>query len=138
MRGLVCGPTLSPRDVALLPLAAGKWLERAHLHGENIHTSGALARVKVGIYVITDDQNRILWLGQALRDQGVAGRLRDHLQRRDRLRKFRTVRVLELRDFTPPECVSSIEGKAADLLQLRGTLGARRWPTAERWAELAI
>lgn len=129
---------LSARDAALLPLAAGKWLQRAHLQGENIHKSGAMAPVKVGIDVVTNDQNRIMWLGQALREQGVAGRLREHLRKADRLRMFKIVRVLELKDFTPPECVSSIEGKAADLLRLRGALGVRRWPTSDRWPELAI
>jgi hypothetical protein len=138
MSRLVSGRRLSARDMALLPLAAGRWLERAYLGGEPIHESAALARVQVGVYLVTDDQDRILWLGQALRDQGVAGRLREHLHQPARLKMFKTVRVLELNDFTPPECVNNIEGKAADLLRLRGTLGPRRWPTAERWPELAI
>ncbi|TDK26588.1 hypothetical protein E2F48_05205 [Arthrobacter crusticola] len=138
MSGLVPGRRLSSRDLALFPMAAGKWLECAHLDGESVLTSRALLRVQVGIYLVTDAQDRILWLGQALRSQGTAGRMREHLRHPSRLQSFRTVRILALDDFTPPECINSIEGKAADLLRLRGTLGPRRWPTADRWPELAI
>lgn len=137
MSALVPGRRISSRDLAVFPLAAGKWLEHAHLRGEPILTSEALMKVGVGIYLVTDHRNRIMWLGQALRGQGLSGRIREHLRHPARLQSFHTIRILELNDFTPPECVSSIEGRAADVLALRGRLGARRWPAADRWPELA-
>lgn len=135
MSGLERGRRLSARDLALLPLAAGAWLEASRLEAAPVLTAANLEEVMVGIYLVTDPLERVVWLGQARRDNGVAARLRDHLRVPSRAEAFAHVRVLHLDDFTPVAALNAAEGRAADLLRLRGTLGQRRWPSAARWAE---
>jgi hypothetical protein len=137
--GLMVGPRVSQRDLALLPMSGGRWLRRAHLAPVSVlRAGGSLVGVLVGIYLVTDAEDRVVWLGQARREFGVAARLRDHIRHGDRLAVFEQVRVLELDEFTPPGALNACEGKAADVLRLRGRLGQRRWPESSGWADLCL
>jgi hypothetical protein len=128
--GLVIGRPFVPRDRTMLAMAGGDWVQQTYLEPIPILQAGELEDALVGIYLITDAADRIVWLGRALRHQGIAGRLRSHLQKPERRAVFRNVRAVRLDDFTLHQVVDSIEGKAADRLRLRGTLGPRRWPPA--------
>lgn len=134
---LVVGRKFRRRDRALLPLAGGRWIVGSALDGYDLEAAAPLAHYLAAVYLVTDANDCIVWLGQARRDAGLLARLRAHLSIPERARIFHRVRAIHLNDFTPALAVSAIEGRAADLLQLRGRLGARKWPTAEEWASLA-
>jgi hypothetical protein len=92
--------------------------------------------IVTGIYVVTDIENRVRWLGQASRKDDLTARLDHHNRQPERRAAFHQVRVVQLDDHTPPEALNSIEGWCADQLKLRGTMGPRRWPNSDNWATL--
>lgn len=97
----------------------------------------------VGIYLVTDRQGRLVYLGQARRDGGVRARLDGHAADAVKALVFAEVWVVALRDFTPAEVVSAVEGRVADDLAVRGRLRTadgrrRRWPGSGCWEELVV
>lgn len=134
---IYAGPPLTLPRLVMLPSAGGRWLERALLAPLPMRHRWQLAAVVTGIYLITDTSGAICWLGKASRDDDLVGRLDDHVRDPAKAPVFATVRLLHLRSHTPSEAVAAIEGRCADLLGLRGTMGSRMWPSADRWAELA-
>lgn len=131
------GPLTALR-IERVRLAAGPWL--VELVGPVPFDRRVAVDVLVGIYLITDPEGRLVYLGQARRDGGVAARLDAH--RRDAVKRscFQSVYVLALHDAIDQSTVDAIEGRVADVLDLRGRLrsgrGLRRWPIADRWTEL--
>ncbi|KOV87592.1 hypothetical protein [Nocardia sp. NRRL S-836] len=133
--GLIAGPVLLGRAVAKLPIVAGPWLTRAQLTPMPFADYPLLARggIVCAIYLITDPQGRVRWLGQSNRADDLAGRMRQHDANPARQKVFAQLRFLHLHDFTPTKALDVIEGKCADVLRLRGTMGARRWPSSADW-----
>lgn len=132
---LIAGPVLLGRTVAKLPIVAGRWLTRAWLTPMPFADYPLLAGggIVCAIYLITDPQGRVRWLGQANRADDLVGRMRQHDAIPARQREFAQLRFLHLYDFTPTKALDVIEGKCADVLGLRGTMGARRWPSSAEW-----
>jgi len=95
----------------------------------------ASAGIVSGIYLVTDHLKRVRWLGQASRDDDLIARLGEHSADPAKAKVFITLRVLHLLDLTPPDTINAIEGRCADVLGLRRTMGVRRWPRAENWLE---
>lgn len=91
--------------------------------------------IQVAIYLITDTNDRVRWLGQANRNKGLAARLHDHARYRDRLQVFSNVYYLQLADDTPSHIQDVIEGRCADTLALRDAMAPRRWPRSTDWVE---
>jgi len=135
---LPVGPVLLQRELGKLPLAGGRWLRRSYLDPMVFADYPTLAAVGIvtAIYLVTDLDKRIRWLGQASRDDDLVGRLAAHYADEEKRCVFATLRVLHLADHTPPEAIDAIEGRCADRLGLRGTMGRRRWPRADNWLEL--
>lgn len=77
-------------------------------------------------------------LGKAHPDGGVGARLRNHLGHPERSRVFTRVFVVAADPFCPPRAIEAAEGRAADLIGLRGRMGPRTWPvfTEVRWLAL--
>jgi hypothetical protein len=131
------GPVLRTAPLRQLPLAAGRWLERAYLKPMPFADYPALANAGIvsGIYLVTDHLKRVRWLGQASRDDDLIARLGEHHADPAKARVFITLRVLHLLDLTPSAAINAIEGRCADVLGLRGRMGIRRWPCADDWLE---
>jgi hypothetical protein len=131
------GPILRRAPLQQLPLAAGRWLEHAYLKPMPYADYSALASdgIVSGIYLVTDHIKRIRWLGQASRDDELIARLGEHYADPAKAKVFITLRVLRLLDLTPPDAINAIEGRCADVLGLRSTMGIRRWPCADNWLE---
>jgi hypothetical protein len=131
------GPVLLSAPLRQLPLAAGRWLEHAYLKPMPFadYTDLADAGIVSGIYLVTDHLKRVRWLGQASRDDDLIARLGEHYADPAKASAFVTLRVLHLLDLTPPDTINAIEGRCADMLGLRGTMGVRRWPCADNWLE---
>ncbi|WP_266315910.1 hypothetical protein [Kitasatospora purpeofusca] len=138
----LAGPVVGERTLvythtSLGPLAIGAWPHRMSLHHQERHvTLTALNDILAGLYLAVDYQGRLRWLGKARRNGGVAQRLREHLAHPERDRVFAHVYVFEANPDSLPAALACAEGMAADLLELRGHLGARTWPTATGWNQL--
>ena len=129
------GPRVRNATLARLPIAAGRYLASSYLKPMSFSDYPLLepTEITTGIYLITDLDQRVRWLGQANRDGGLIARLDEHARSREKAAVFATLRILHLVDLTPPDMVDVIEGRCADLLKLRGTMGPRRWPSADDW-----
>lgn len=97
--------------------------------------------VLVGIYLMSDEHRRLVYVGQARRDGGVLARLDGHVCDRVKRETFTELWVLRLHDRIDQQTVDAIEGRIADELGLRGRLltasgRARSWPSADHWSEL--
>ncbi|MFJ5157054.1 hypothetical protein ACIQCF_37080 [Streptomyces sp. NPDC088353] len=121
------------------PLVRGDWpvpysLEPPHRE----ETLTELDEVLAGLYLAVDADGRLRWLGKAHRDGGVGARLRDHFRHPERARVFTGVFVVAADPFSPPRAIEAAEGRAADLIGLRGRMGPRTWPvvTPARWLAL--
>ena len=141
MRGAVqvpAGPRLRMDGLARLPIAAGRYLAASYLDPvffadyEQFEPLG----IASAIYLITDPNQRVRWLGQANRNGDLVARLAEHARSREKAAVFATLRVLHLVDLTPPEVINVIEGRCADLLGLRGAMGPRCWPSGDNWLSL--
>ena len=132
------GPRLRLAGLARLPIAAGRYLAADRL--DPVFFSDYRMFEPLGIasaiYLITDSNRRIRWLGQANRNGDLVARLAEHARSREKTEVFTTLRVLHLIDRTPAEAIDSIEGRCADLLGLRGAMGPRRWPSSDAWQTL--
>jgi hypothetical protein len=135
---LAVGPVLRRAPLSRLPLAAGRWLVAAHLRGMPFEDFPLLVDfgIVTGVYVVTDSQDRVRWLGQASRSDDLVGRLAAHAAVPARRATFVTLRFLHLDDYTPRPVLNVIEGRCADLLGLRGAMGSRQWPSADGWLRL--
>ena len=131
------GPVLLSAPLQQLPLVAGWWLQYAYLKPMPFADYPALASTGIvsGIYLVCDHRKRVRWLGQASRDDDLIARLGEHYADPAKASVFITLRVLHLLDLTPPDTINAIEGRCADVLGLRGTMGIRRWPCADNWLE---
>ena len=131
------GPVLLSAPLRQLPLAAGRWLKHAYLKPMPFADYPDLAGAGIvsGIYLVTDHLKQVRWLGQASRDDDLIARLGEHYADPVKASAFVTLRVLHLLDLTPPNTINAIEGRCADVLGLRGTMGVRRWPCADNWLE---
>ncbi|MCK2245280.1 MULTISPECIES: hypothetical protein [unclassified Crossiella] len=134
---LVAGPLLYRRNLARLPLVAGPLLVRAELTGIPFldYQLQVGPDILSAIYLITDLQERVVWLGQASRVGGLLARLAQHERFAVRRRTFARLRYLHLHDHIAHAALDAIEGRCCDILGLRGTMGSRRWPSARGWPE---
>jgi hypothetical protein len=123
---------LCQRTLNVASWAAGEWLEKEMIC--DVETAVAL-RHETGIYILGDRRGSILHLGKACRDDGIAGRIREHLRHPVR-RKTTTVGLVLLDEWTPPAVIAVIEGKAAERLRLKQQLPNDRWPKTDNWAAL--
>lgn len=132
---LPAGPVLTRPKLAALPLTAGRYLIAPYLAPTRFIDYEAFTELGIltAIYLITDSDSRIRWLGQASRDDGLAARLAEHHRDPGRRALFATVRALHLHDHTPPDVLNAIEGRCADQLQLRSVMAPRRWPASHTW-----
>ncbi|TDD07144.1 hypothetical protein E1292_13990 [Nonomuraea deserti] len=92
--------------------------------------------VLAGLYLAVDSDGRLRWLGKAHRNGGVGARLREHLAHPERARVYSELFVVAADPFGPSKALTAAEGKAADLLALRGRMGSRTWPSSEGWLTL--
>ncbi|MDX2540051.1 hypothetical protein [Streptomyces scabiei] len=132
----VAGPVVDGRMLrhawaALGPLACGDW-PAAHslVPGHRAQTLAVLDEVLAGLYLAVDSDGRLRWLGKAHRDGGVGARLRDHFRHPERSRVYAGVFVVAADPFSPPQAIKAAEGRAADLIGLRGRMGPRTYPRA--------
>ncbi|MFI9835250.1 hypothetical protein ACIHIX_47190 [Streptomyces sp. NPDC051913] len=140
----VPGPVVDTRALrhawtALGPLARGGWPVPYSLGPrQREETLAVLDVVLAGLYLVVDADGRLRWLGKAHRDGGVGARLRGHFCHPERSRVFAGVFVVEADPFSPPLALQAAEGRAADLIGLRGRMGPRTWPvfTEARWLAL--
>ncbi|GLW51918.1 hypothetical protein Stsp02_75780 [Streptomyces sp. NBRC 14336] len=140
----VAGPMADARVLrhawtALGPLVRGDWpLPHSLEPGRRAQTVAALDEVLAGLYLVLDADGRLRWLGKAHRGGGVGARLRDHFQHPERARVFTGVFVVAADPFSPPRAIEAAEGRAADLIGLRGRMGPRTWPvvTEAQWLAL--
>lgn len=74
------GPVLTRRALGTLPLAAGRFLVAAYATPVPFHDYEVFTDLGVvtGIYLVTDTENHIRWLGQASRDDDLSARLGEH------------------------------------------------------------
>ncbi|MFD5519590.1 hypothetical protein [Streptomyces sp. NPDC127066] len=124
---------------ALGPLRCGGWPAPYSLEpGRRAQTLAVLDEVLAGLYLAVDADGRLRWLGKAHRGGGVGARLRDHFRHPERARVYAGVFVVEADPFSPPQAIKAAEGRAADLIGLRGRMGPRTWPvvTQEQWLAL--
>ncbi|MFF1932010.1 hypothetical protein [Streptomyces sp. NPDC058228] len=140
----MAGPVFDARVLryawtALGPLVRGDWPTPYSLEpGRRAQTLAVLDEVLAGLYLAVDADGRLRWLGKAHRDGGVGARLRDHFRHPERARVFTEVFVVAADPFSPPKAIEAAEGRTADLIGLRGRMGARNWPvvTEARWLAL--
>ncbi|MEV7325235.1 hypothetical protein [Streptomyces sp. NPDC093970] len=140
----VAGPVADARVLrhawtALGPLRCGGWPALYSLgprHWEE--TLAVLDDVLAGLYLVVDADGRLRWLGKAHRGGGVGARLRDHFRHPERARVFAGVFVVAGDPFSPQKAIEAAEGRAADLIGLRGHMGPRTWPvvTQDQWLAL--
>jgi len=118
-------------------LRVGGW-PRLHslASGRRTDTFIALGDILAGLYVVVDSDGRLRWLGQAHRNGGIAARLQAHLRHAERDRVFAGVYAIAVDPFGDPKALNAAEGRAADLLKLRGRMGGRIWPSSTGWLEL--
>lgn len=136
---VVDGRTLRHAWAALGPLACGDWpVPRSLASGHREQTLAVLDEVLAGLYLVVDADGRLRWLGKAHRDGGVGARLRDHLRHPERARVYAAVFVVEADPFSPPKAIEAAEGRAADVIGLRGRMGPRTWPVATQAQWLAL
>ncbi|MFF9186424.1 hypothetical protein [Streptomyces misionensis] len=124
---------------ALGRLVRGGWPVPYSLEsGQRAQTLAILNEVLAGLYLVTDADGRLRWLGKAHRDGGVGARLRNHFGHPERARVFTKVFVIEADPFSPSTAIEAAEGRAADMIGLRGRMGPRTWPvvTEEQWLAL--
>lgn len=140
----VAGPVVDVRVLrqawtALGPLRCGDWPAPHSLEpGRRAQTLAVLDEVLAGLYLAVDADGRLRWLGKAHRDGGVGARLRDHFRHPERSRVYAEVFVVEADPFSPPQAIKACEGRAADLIGLRGRMGPRTWPVAAEAQWLAL
>ncbi|MER6354637.1 hypothetical protein ABT186_23165 [Streptomyces sp. NPDC001634] len=140
----VAGPVVDARVLrhawtALGPLVRGDWpvlysLE-PHQRAESL---AVLDEVLAGLYLALDADGRLRWLGKAHRDGGIGGRLQDHFRHPERARVFAGVFAVAADPFSPPKAIKAAEGRAADLIGLRGRMGPRTWPAVTQAQWLAL
>ncbi|MFZ4248615.1 hypothetical protein ACOZDF_25460 [Streptomyces griseoincarnatus] len=136
---VVDGRMLRHAWTALGPLARGDWPAAHSLVAEHrAHTLAQLNEVLAGLYLAVDADGRLRWLGKAHRDGGIGARLRDHLKHPERARVFAGVFVVAADPFSPPQAIKAAEGRAADLIGLRGRMGPRTWPVVTQAQWLAL
>ncbi|QWQ45380.1 hypothetical protein KME66_00015 [Streptomyces sp. YPW6] len=135
---VVDGRTLRHAWTALGPLARGDWPAGLSLAPEyRGRTLAGLEDVLAGLYLVVDTGGRLRWLGKAHRDGGISARLQNHLRHPERARVFTEVFVIEADPFSPPKAIEAAEGRAADVIGLRGRMGPRTWPVVTRAQWLA-
>ncbi|MCC3762665.1 hypothetical protein K3N28_06230 [Glycomyces sp. TRM65418] len=137
---LPTGPILTVGRLGSLPGAAGRYFHQSLF--EAIPWSRRWifddADIVTAIYLISDSQDRLRWLGQVNRNDGLPGRLAQHHTSPTKRAVFAKIRILHLADWTPPEAIDTIEGRCADLLQIRQSMRPRVWPSASAWPELVV
>ncbi|MFE4514730.1 hypothetical protein ACFRMQ_11140 [Kitasatospora sp. NPDC056783] len=135
---LPAGPVLTAPRLGALALAGGRHLTHAYLRPRSWADRWQFGELDIttGIYLITDRAGRLRWLGQASRLDGLLGRLDSHHVDPAKRAVFASVRVLHLTDRVPAEALDAIEGRCADVLDIRQYMRPRRWPSAENWLAL--
>ncbi|MEU2232258.1 hypothetical protein [Streptomyces vietnamensis] len=140
----VAGPVVDTRVLrhtwtALGRLVRGGWPVPYSLEsGQRAQTLAVLDEVLAGLYLTVDADGRLRWLGKAHREGGVGARLRHHLAHAERARVFTNVFVIEADAFSPPKAIEAAEGRAADMIGLRGRMGPRTWPVVTQAQWLAL
>lgn len=140
----VAGPVVDGRVLrhawtALGPLRRGDWPAPYSLDPQRrAQTLGVLDEVLAGLYLAVDAEGRLRWLGKAHRNGGVGARLRDHFRHPERERVYAGVFVVEADPFSPPLAIEAAEGRAADLIGLRGRMGPRTWPVVAQTQWLSL
>jgi hypothetical protein len=124
---------------ALGPLACGGWpIPYSLAPGRRAQAFAVLDEVLAGLYLAVDADGRLRWLGKAHSDGGIGARLQDHLKHPERARVFMGVFVVAADPFSLPQAIKAAEGRAADLIGLRGRMGPRTWPVVTQAQWLAL
>ncbi|MFI6797625.1 hypothetical protein [Streptosporangium canum] len=138
----VPGPPVTPWVLsrvwtAVGPLGCGGWPEPHSLALQHRHSILTLLDdVLAGLYLAVDADGNLRWLGKAHRNGGVGARIREHLTHPERARVYTELYVVGANPFSPSGALAAAEGKAADLLALRGQMGSRTWPSSDDWLRL--
>lgn len=135
---LPAGPVLTDGRLGALPRAAGRYLEEVLFRPVRWSERWRYEELDIttAIYLVSDTEHRLRWLGQANRADGLLGRLDTHDSSPAKRKVFAKVRILRLTECTPPDAVSAIEGRCADILRIRDTMRPRIWPPADDWFTL--
>lgn len=140
----VAGPVVDTKALrhtwtALGRLVRGGWPASYSLEpGRRAQTLAVLDEVLAGLYLVVDADGRLRWLGKAHRGGGVGARLRDHFRHPERARVYAGVFVVEADPFSPSKAIEAAEGRAADVMGLRGRMGPRTWPVVTQAQWLAL
>lgn len=140
----MAGQRMTTRELRLVwtalgPLVSGGWpLLQALETSRREAVLAVLDDVPAGLYVAVDADERLRWLGKAHRDTGVGARVREHLRHPERARTFAGIYVINADPWCCSDALAAAEGKAADLLQVRGILGPRTWPSAQNWLSRVV
>ena len=120
------GPVLTPARLFAARTCAGLWWRS---------TSGPMALSDMGnvdtvcgIYFLLTTREEIVRMGQASRNDGLMGRVQDHLHDPEHRGMVRRLAVISLDDFCPKDALSEIEGRVATVLGLRRMMPTLRWP----------
>lgn len=124
------GPRLTSAGLFVARTCAGVW-HRCTI-GPMPVAEALTVEALTGVYFLLDRDASIVRFGQACREDGVAGRIRDHLRLRERAALVDRAVIVALDDFCPPGELDLIEGRVADSLGLRGAMPGLRWPAATR------
>ncbi|MCD0445828.1 hypothetical protein LO763_19655 [Glycomyces sp. A-F 0318] len=132
---LPVGPTLTVGRLGALPGAAGRYLLQSRFDAVQWPQRWTFEEVDIvtAVYLISDSHDRLRWLGQVNRNDGLSGRLAQHHASAAKRAVFAKIRVLHLDDWTPSEALDAIEGRCADLLAIRVMMRPRVWPSAREW-----
>ncbi|MYX12439.1 hypothetical protein GTY67_03205 [Streptomyces sp. SID8374] len=126
------GPLLRPVHIPLLARALGGY-SSGELYWSLVDTVDAISP---GVYLVTDPQGRIVWLGKAAGGRGVAGRIRKHLAESWKRAVFHRVWVAPACDQISRSALEAAEGWAADALAMRTRMPHRAWPLSTNWLSL--
>ncbi|TKA04906.1 hypothetical protein [Actinacidiphila oryziradicis] len=82
-----------------------------------------------GLYLVVDAAGRIVWMGMAAGDEGIAGRITMHLREEWKRTTFDRVWTFPAWDSVSRQELAAAESWAADALDLRSQMPDRTWPT---------
>lgn len=129
------GPRVGPASVCHLLHVAGPFVADAFLDEGWRRERFADISSRAGLYLLVDGDRRVIRFGQANRRLGVQARIEEHLARPYGV-VVEHAWVVEVDELVDRATLSAMEGRCADLLGLRGTMGRCRWPSGASWWDL--
>ena len=132
---IVLGPRVTPAAVCHLLHAAGSFAADGFVDEGWPRSRLADVSGRAGLYLLVDGSRRVVRLGQANRIHGVRSRIEEHLARPYGV-LVEHAWVVEVDELVDRQVLNAMEGRTADLLGVRGTMGRFRWPSGERWWDL--